>query len=114
MKSNSCIIGRQKEQEKLQKIVESKKSELLALYGRRRVGKTFLINPAVEAKVGCPFPHPDAGFTALLNGVIIICRIMACRTPSRSNIAERDHRVCFRRDEAASRGIWTATLHPGP
>ncbi len=43
MKSNSCIIGRQKEQEKLQKIVESKKSELLALYGRRRVGKTFLI-----------------------------------------------------------------------
>jgi AAA+ ATPase superfamily predicted ATPase len=43
MKLQPDIIGRKKEQEKLQKAVESKKSEFLALYGRRRVGKTFLI-----------------------------------------------------------------------
>ena len=37
------IIGRIKEIEQLNSIVESKKSEFLAVYGRRRVGKTFLI-----------------------------------------------------------------------
>jgi len=43
MKLQPDIVGRKKEQEKLQKALKSKKSEFLALYGRRRVGKTFLI-----------------------------------------------------------------------
>ncbi len=37
------IIGRKKEQRILQQILNSKKAEFLALYGRRRIGKTFLI-----------------------------------------------------------------------
>ena len=37
------IIGRKNEILRLQKITESPKSEFVALYGRRRVGKTFLI-----------------------------------------------------------------------
>lgn len=37
------IIGRKKEQEVLQNCLLSKKAEFLAVYGRRRVGKTFLI-----------------------------------------------------------------------
>lgn len=37
------IIGREKEKEKLNKILQSNQAEFLALYGRRRVGKTFLI-----------------------------------------------------------------------
>lgn len=37
------IIGREKEKEKLDKILQSKQPEFLALYGRRRVGKTFLV-----------------------------------------------------------------------
>lgn len=37
------IIGREKEKEKLDKIMKSAQAEFLALYGRRRVGKTFLI-----------------------------------------------------------------------
>ena len=37
------IIGRQLEQQELQRIYESDKSEFLMVYGRRRVGKTFLI-----------------------------------------------------------------------
>jgi AAA+ ATPase superfamily predicted ATPase len=37
------IIGRQKEINKLQRFYKSKKSEFVALYGRRRVGKTYLI-----------------------------------------------------------------------
>ncbi len=37
------IIGREKEIKKLDKILQSKKSEFVVFYGRRRVGKTFLI-----------------------------------------------------------------------
>ena len=37
------IVGRKKEIELLQRIVESEEPEFVAIYGRRRVGKTFLI-----------------------------------------------------------------------
>lgn len=43
MNKETAIIGRKKEIEKINGIFESKKSEFLAVYGRRRVGKTFLI-----------------------------------------------------------------------
>lgn len=39
----SKIIGRIKEKEILSKLLKSEKAEFLALYGRRRVGKTYLI-----------------------------------------------------------------------
>lgn len=37
------VIGRAAEKEILQKIEKSGEAELVAVYGRRRVGKTFLI-----------------------------------------------------------------------
>ena len=37
------IVGRRKELELLEKYYNSGKAEFVALYGRRRVGKTFLI-----------------------------------------------------------------------
>lgn len=37
------LVGRTREIEKLNRLVRSPKSEFLAVYGRRRVGKTFLI-----------------------------------------------------------------------
>ena len=40
---NPNLIGRKKPREHLQKLLKSKKSEFLAVYGRRRVGKTYLI-----------------------------------------------------------------------
>jgi uncharacterized protein len=43
MKKKTALLGRIKEQERLETIVKSKKSEFVALFGRRRVGKTFLI-----------------------------------------------------------------------
>lgn len=43
VQKDNAIIGRQKEIQKLDLIQKSKKSEFLAVYGRRRVGKTFLI-----------------------------------------------------------------------
>jgi len=41
--ATSEIIGREKEKARLDKLMQSKQPEFLALYGRRRVGKTFLI-----------------------------------------------------------------------
>jgi len=38
------IIGREKEIKVLETAISSPKAEFVALYGRRRVGKTFLIN----------------------------------------------------------------------
>ena len=43
MNMDTSIVGRKKEIQKLDLIVKSKKSEFLTVYGRRRVGKTFLI-----------------------------------------------------------------------
>ena len=37
------LIGREKEQALLRELLRSKQSEFVALYGRRRVGKTFLV-----------------------------------------------------------------------
>lgn len=44
------IIGREKEQAVLTKLLRSKKSEFLAIYGRRRIGKTFLIHEFFKDK----------------------------------------------------------------
>lgn len=44
------IIGREKELEELEKIFKSKKAEFAAVYGRRRVGKTFLIREFFSKK----------------------------------------------------------------
>jgi uncharacterized protein len=50
MKKETLIIGRQKEIQKLESITKNKKSEFLAVYGRRRVGKTFLIREFFDYK----------------------------------------------------------------
>lgn len=42
-KTTPKIVGRVHEQEVLNRLLKSEKAEFLALYGRRRVGKTFLI-----------------------------------------------------------------------
>ncbi len=40
---NDTIIGRASEKKTLKKLYDSKRSEFVAVYGRRRVGKTFLL-----------------------------------------------------------------------
>lgn len=42
------LIGREDEKELLEKALQSGKGELIAIYGRRRVGKTFLIRSVYE------------------------------------------------------------------
>ena len=41
---NESVIGREEELKQLQKCLESQEAQLVIVYGRRRVGKTFLIN----------------------------------------------------------------------
>jgi uncharacterized protein len=45
------IIGRSKEKAQLDKIMQSNQAEFLALYGRRRVGKTFLIRQYLKKNI---------------------------------------------------------------
>ena len=42
------LIGREAELKLLNEYINSNRSEFIAVYGRRRVGKTFLIRKAVE------------------------------------------------------------------
>ena len=44
------IIGRKEEIELLQKIAKDDRSHFVAVYGRRRVGKTFLIRESYDYK----------------------------------------------------------------
>ena len=45
------IIGREKEIDKLNELYNSNNAELLALYGRRRVGKTFLVDEVFGQRI---------------------------------------------------------------
>ena len=44
----NSIVGREKEIMELKKYLSSEQSEFIAVYGRRRVGKTFLIKELLE------------------------------------------------------------------
>ena len=44
------IIGRNSEIELLERYIASKNAEFIALYGRRRVGKTFLVNQTFKGQ----------------------------------------------------------------
>lgn len=45
------MIGRLAEQDNLRRMADSEESEFVAVYGRRRVGKTYLVRETPEARV---------------------------------------------------------------
>jgi AAA+ ATPase superfamily predicted ATPase len=45
------MIGRINEIKELNRLYDSKKAELVAIYGRRRVGKTFLVDDVFEGRI---------------------------------------------------------------
>lgn len=59
------IIGRESEQALLQQILQSPSAELVVVYGRRRIGKTFLIESFFAEQSG-PFFH----VTGIQKGII--------------------------------------------
>ena len=50
MENKNIMVGRHQELVLLQEIISSPKAELVAIYGRRRIGKTFLIDKTFDAK----------------------------------------------------------------
>ncbi len=52
---NRNIIGREKEMSELQRCLDSDRSELVIVYGRRRVGKTFLIDQFFQGRYDFTF-----------------------------------------------------------
>lgn len=54
--SQGKIVGRLREQKILKELVESQKAEFIAIYGRRRIGKTYLIKNFMDA-LPCMFFH---------------------------------------------------------
>lgn len=51
MKNGSTLIGRVQEIHKLDELIKSGQPEFLAIYGRRRVGKTFLVRQYLKEKI---------------------------------------------------------------
>jgi hypothetical protein len=49
--NNMPLIARKKERQRLDKLLQSQSAEFLAIYGRRRVGKTFLIREHFKKKI---------------------------------------------------------------
>ena len=47
----SGILGRKKEIDELNRLYFSRKAEFVAVYGRRRIGKTFLVDEALKGKI---------------------------------------------------------------
>ena len=47
----NSIIGRTEEIKKLEKFLKSSKSEFVAIYGRRRVGKSYLVEEVYKNKI---------------------------------------------------------------
>ena len=45
------MIGREKEREELEKLYRSEKAEFVAIYGRRRVGKTYLVDETFKDRL---------------------------------------------------------------
>lgn len=55
--SQDIIIGREKEQALIQEYYDSPKAELVAIYGRRRVGKTYMVMGAYLIILICSSQH---------------------------------------------------------
>jgi len=51
----NILIGRSKEQEILRKALESEESEMVAVFGRRRVGKTYLVRSVLKKRIDLEF-----------------------------------------------------------
>ena len=64
------IIGRKQEIEELNRLYHSDRAQFVAVYGRRRVGKTYLINQVFKDKI--TFHH--TGLSPFDNGKKITMR----------------------------------------
>lgn len=55
MASENMLVGRERECNELRRVMESDRSEFVIVYGRRRVGKTFLVDQYYQGKYDFTF-----------------------------------------------------------
>ena len=76
------LVWRENEQKRLKDLLETDKSEFVAVYGRRRIGKTFLIRESFDYKFA--FEHTglrNGGFKKQLkafHGKLLKCGYRGC------------------------------------
>ena len=63
------IIGREVEISTLERLYKSKKSEFVAIYGRRRIGKSYLVSEVYGSKI--VFSASESRFCV---GKVIFCK----------------------------------------
>ena len=66
----SNIVGREKEIKELTELYESGKAEFVAVYGRRRVGKTFLVDESLKGKITMRL-YLSASTSSGVNGIFL-------------------------------------------
>ena len=76
------IIGRKNEQQQLERLLHSKEAEFLVVYGRRRVGKTFLIRNYFKDKFA--FYHTALSPLELENGELLHAQLQNFTSSLRS------------------------------
>ena len=55
MGMRSKLVGRERECQELHRVMESDRSEFVIVYGRRRVGKTFLVDQYYQGQYDFTF-----------------------------------------------------------
>lgn len=63
------MVGRKKEIEELNRIYNSNRAQLVAVYGRRRVGKTYLVDEAFKGKM--TFRHAGLSPKMIIHNTLI-------------------------------------------
>lgn len=72
MASDNRLVGRERECNELRRVMESDRSEFVIVYGRRRVGKTFLIDQYYQGNYDFTFVGGDIIFLAKDNLPILL------------------------------------------
>ena len=65
----SILIGRKRECERLEKCMKAATAQLVVVYGRRRVGKTFLVNQYFKNKL--EFTYKSLTFCGLIQAYLL-------------------------------------------
>ena len=73
------MVGREQEIKNLNRLYDRNKAELVAIYGRRRVGKTFLVDEVFADRI--TFRHADHQLQKGKKKDAKICRGRALKIP---------------------------------
>lgn len=117
----TAIIGRSEEQRQLNLLAKSSKAEFIAVYGRRRVGKTYLITEHFRNHYQwrSTYSSPAAQIDLILDradGIINICEMKFASTPyliKKSEYEKLKNRVfSFQAETGMNKGMQLTFVTP--